>query len=414
MQPSEQALDSDLETLRVRLLRYPPEQYPVQHAVTRFHLGVAFLQAGQAEQALAALDAARSGFATAGLALEEAKAVNMHGVALREVGDMAAAAVAFRAAAAGFAGLDQRLEEAAASYNLGLVGRLLGDVETARAALTRAVELFTAANLPVQGGAAARELGTLLLTDGQLDEAITVLTDAVGRAQDGGDGAGTGGAANILGLAQLAAGAPEAAVLAFRTAAGAHPRSLRPAEHAMAKANLALAYERGKDPARARLAVGQALAVPTLSGPVRHQAEAVLGRLPVATGAELFGVLENEPIDQWPALFRDEVTRWGDLSVADRAEAAENWVAGVLDRSGRGPEFTEGFLNALLELPPAAYERIVEAIVRATGDRGEAAADRFRSITRSGMARFPIPQWQRMAATFNRAAQRDGEHAGWS
>lgn len=414
MQPSPLTLGGDLGTLRSRLLRYPPHQYPVQHAVTRFHLGVALLQAGRAGEALAALTAARSGFAAAGLALELAKAVNMHGVALREVGDLAAAAEAFGAAAADFARLDQPLEEAAASYNHGLVRRLLGDPDRAQAALARAEELFTAANLPVQGAAAARELGTLLLVEGRPGEAVMLLSGAVSRAREGGDAAGTGAAANTLGLAHLATEAPKDAVDAFRAAAGAHPRSVRPAGHAMAKANLALAYERVGEPSRARLAAAQALAVTAIPGPVRQQAEAVLTRLPPVTGSELFNVLDSEPAEQWPGVLRDEVTRWGDCSPADRAVAAGHWVEGVLRRSGRGPELTEALFNAVIELPPAAYERIVESIVRATGARTDAEANRFRAVARSGMARFPVPQWQRLAATFERAAERNGNRGGWS
>lgn len=414
MQPSPEGVDVDLEALRSRLLRYAPQQYPVQHSVTQFHLGVVLLQAGQAAEAVLSLSAARSGFAATGLALELAKAVNMHGVALREVGDLAAAAEAFQAAAADFAELDQPLEEAAASYNQGLVQRLLGETGPAQSALRRAMELFGAANLPLQGAAAARELGTLQLTDGRLDEAISVLSDAVDRARTVGDATGTGAAANTLGLAYLAADALDDAVTAFRAAATAHPRSVRPGEHAMAKANLALAYERKADHSRARLAASQAMAVAAIPGPVRQQAKAALARLPPATGAELFDVLEDEPDDRWPTVLRDEVTRWGDCRPADRAEVAGHWVDGVLRRSGRGPELTEAFLNALLELPPAAYERIVEAIVRTTGERSDATAERFRAVTRSGMARFPVPQWQRMAATFNRAAENSGNHAGWS
>ncbi|MDQ3733445.1 MAG: tetratricopeptide repeat protein [Actinomycetota bacterium] len=414
MQPSEQAFESDVDVLLARLGRYPRAQYPVQHAVTQFHLGVALLQEGRAADASAALTVARAGFIAAGLVLELAKTVNMLGVAMREVGDLTGAAESFGAAAIAFAKLEQRLEEAAASYNLGLVTRLLGDSAKARPALTRAKELFEEANLPGQAGAAARELGTLLLTDGHLHESIEVLGDAVNRAQDSGDGPGLGAAANALGLAHLAAGAAADAIASFRMACSVHPRSLRPAEHAMAKANLALAQEQAGDPARARLAATQALGVSAVTEPVRELAQAVLGRLPRSNGADLFDVLDDEPDEGWAVLFRDEVTRWGDCSPAQRATTAQQWLDGVLQRSGRGPELTEAFLNALLELPPAAYERIVEAVVRATGERDPAHADRFRSITRSGMARFPIPQWQRMAATFNSAAQRNGEPADWS
>lgn len=414
MRPSPPALDGDLETLRSRLLRYPPERYPVQHAVTRFHLGVALLRAGRAKEAAADLTAARSGFGTAGLALELAKAENMLGVAWRELGDLDRAAGAFGAAAADFARLDQPLEEAAAAYNHGLVRRLLGDAEQGWAALSRALELFSAANLPVQTAAAGRELGALLFVEGRPAEAITLLSDALSRAREGGDPAGAGAAANALGLAYLAAEAPGDAVGAFRAAAGAHPRSLRPAEHAMAKANLALAHERLVDHARARLAAGQALAVRATPAPVRQQAAALLGRLPPATGSELFDVLEREPAQEWPGVLRDEVTRWGDCAPAERATAAGHWVRGVLRRAGRGPELTEAVLNALLELPPAAYERIVEAIVSATSPLSDADAARFRAVSRSGMARFPVPQWQRLAATFERAAERAGTGAGWS
>lgn len=43
-----------------RLSRYPASAYPVQHATTRFHLGVALLQCGRAEEAEGSLrDAAR-------------------------------------------------------------------------------------------------------------------------------------------------------------------------------------------------------------------------------------------------------------------------------------------------------------------------------------------------------------------
>lgn len=414
-QPGAQASGADaaLEELRSRLLRYPIEQYPVQHAVSQFHLGVALLQSDRAQEALGALALARAGFADAGLTLELAKAENMQGVALREVGDLPGAGRAFAAATADFAKLDQPLEEAAASYNLGLVLRLLGGSASAKAALARAGELFTAANLPIQGGAAARELGTLLLTEGRLDEAVTVLTDAMDKARSGGDAAGTGAAANTLGLAHLAAGARDEAVLAFRTAASTHPRSIRPAEHAMAKANLALAYET-QDPERARLAAGQALAVRAAPAPVRAQAEAVLTRLPAYTGGELFAVLEDEAGDEWAVVLRDEVTRWVDCSPAARAEAAGHWVGGVLQRSGRGPEFMEGFLNALLELPPVAYERIIEAVVLASARESAEGADRFRAISRSAMARFPIPQWQRLAATFDRVAAANGTPASWS
>ena len=414
MQPSRPAVDPDVGELTARLLRYPQQHYPVQHAVTQFHLGVALLRVGRAGAALDALTGAEAAFRGIGLSLELAKAGNMRGVALRETGDLQGAAQSFAAAATDFARLDQPLEEAAASYNAGLTRRLLGDPDGAEAALARAGELFAAANLPVQEAAVGRERGTLLLTAGRLEEAAAVLGAAVDRARDGGDATGAGAGANALGLAHLAAGRPSEAVEAFRAAVALHPLSLRPTEHAMAKANLALAYERQALPAHARLAAVQALAATAVPGPVRQQAREILDRLPAETGAELFEVLAAEPAQRRDVLLREEVTRWAACSPALRSAAAGHWVAGVVQRAGSGPELSEGLLNALLELPPAAYERVVAAVVSAAERRPAGEADRFRAVTRSGMARFPVPQWQRLAATFERAAAGTGASSGWT
>lgn len=406
--------EDQLAELAGRLDNYPPERYPVQHATTQFHLGTAMLQADLPAEALSALQVAEGMFDDAGMPLERAKAANMRGVALRGEGRSAEAIEAFSRAAVAFHELDHPKEEAAASYNLGLACCEIGDTTNARGAFTHAAQLFVTAGRMSEAAAAAREQGTLMLRLGEISEAVTVLEPAVEMAFQVRDMAGAGAAANILGLAHLAGGDHVNAVNAFRDALGAHPRSVRPAEHAMAKANLALALERSGDLARARLAAGQALGIRAAEGPVRDQAKLILERLPPPTGTELFDVLDDTESERWTAVVREEVLRWADATDAKRAAAAADWVAGQARQRGRGPQFAEALLGAILELPPASYELVIRAIVAAVATRDEGDAEQFRASVRSGMARFAIPQWQRLAGTFNAAATELGQPAEWS
>ena len=407
-------LDEQIAELSGRLTRYPPQRYPVQHATTQFHLGTALLQADRVPEALAALSTAEQGFAKAGLALERAKAANMRAVGLRTAGRPDQAAEAFSFAVNEFSALGRGLEAAAASYNLGLACGDSGDLAGAGQAFTRAAELFSAAGRGAEAAAAAREHGTLLLTSGEVAAAVEMLEPAVELAFRSGDMAGAGATANALGLAHLAAAQATAAAASFRDALGAHPRSVRPVEHAMAKANLALALERAGDTARSRLAARQALGIGSAPAAVCSQAQQVLQRLPPATGAELFDVLEDTPPDSWVALVREEVLWWADASPTARAGAASAWVEGQLRRPGRGAQFAESLLGALLELPPAAFQVVVKSIVLAAADRSLDDAQAFRAGVRSGMARFALPQWQRLAAAFDAASAELGVAAQWS
>jgi hypothetical protein len=182
----------------------------------------------------------------------------------------------------------------------------------------------------------------------------------------------------------------------------------------MVKANLALAHERSGDTARAQLAAQQALGVSGADPAVRAHAQQVLDRLPEASGGELFAVLDEEPTTRWAATMREEVQRWADATTAVRQAAAAAWVDGQLHRPGREYELAQTLLGALLELPPPAYLRVVAAVVVAVGRRSDEDADRFRAVTRSAMARFPIPQWQRLAATFDEQARERGQPAEWA
>src|SRR5919201_5850319 len=320
-----------IEELERQLARFPPERYPVQHATSQFHLGVALVNAGRPAEAERALEVAARLFAPDRLPAEHAKTTNARGAALRLAGRLDEAAAAFDQAASEFDAAGLRLEQGAALFNLGLVQRDLGDPDAAVASLQRARERLDPHRSPVEAAAASRELGTTLLGMGRLDAARDALEAALALGRRAGDQAGVGAAANVLGLVELAASDPMKAADAFRTAVAGHPRSVRPGEFAMAKANLAVAWERAGDHAPARLAAPQAAGTPTAAKPVLAQARGVLERVGGRPGA-LLEVLDREPRDQWPVALREELARWLDAGPDQRRAEA-----GAPDTGQPGP-----------------------------------------------------------------------------
>lgn len=407
MVPSEQ------DVLRERLTRYPPDRYPVQHATTQFHLGSALLHAGQPAAALQALATAQQVFSSSGMRLEHAKATVMVGVAHRTAGSPAQAVQALRAARAALVDLDAPADRAAASYNLGLVLQDCADAPGAHEAWEEARELFLVAGHPVQAAAAARDHGASLLADGEPGAALPLLEQAAALAERSGDDAGTAGAANVLGLAHLAAGDAGAAVTVLRRALGFAPRSVRPADNAMVKANLALAWEQDGRPARARLTAVQALAVSEAPPPVRVQARELLQRLGGASSGDLLEVLDEESSQEWPPIVREEVVRATALPSMERVSLLRSFFDGLLLRPSRSYDLAEALLQVVLELPPRPYALMVQAMVSAGAGRPQEDVDRLRAVVGSALARFAIPQWQRLAASLNDAATAAGHPAGW-
>lgn len=405
---------SEQDVLTARLARYPADRYPVQHATTQFHLGSMLLHAGETGPALQSLTAARDVFGRVGMRLEQAKATVMLGVALRAAGAHEQATDAFSAACSELAGLDQPAERAAASYNLGLVLQDTGEVPAARTAWDSARELFLAAGYPAQAAAAARDHGASLLTAGEVEAALPLLEQATSLAERAGDAPGAGAAANALGLAHLAARQPAAAVVALRRALAAFPRPVRPADHAMVKANLALAYEQAGHRARARLAAGQALAVASAAAPVRAQAQQLLARLPGRASEDLLAVLDAEHRQEWVPVLREEVLRALDLPAGQRCAVVSGFLDGVLARPGAAYDLAESLLHVVLELPPGTYGLLVSAVAGACAGRPEPDTARLRAVIGSAMARFALPQWQRLAASLNAAAQAAGQPGGWT
>lgn len=404
---------AERDALRDRLAQHPVDRYPAQHATTQFHLGALLLHAGETGPALDALEAAREVFGRIRMQAEHAKAGMMLGIGLRGAGRSAQAEAAFEAALSELAALGLGAEQAAAAYNLGLVRADLGHPAAARAALENARELFVAEGHLAQAGAAARDHGASLLAGGDPQGAVPLLEQAIRLAEAAGDLPGLGAAANALGLARLACGQPGPAAEALRAAVGASPRGVRPAEHAMATANLALAYAESGQTARARLAALQALALPQAQAPVRAQASALLERLPGDPVQDLQTVLSDTPPEQWTSLLREEVLRSGELSMDHRRAVLRGMLDGLLARPGQAYDLAESLLHVVVELPPRPYAQVVESLVHGSSGRPEDETARLHSVVGSAMARFAIPQWQRLAAALNEAAAAAGQPQAW-
>lgn len=410
-EPADQ--QTEIVDLQARLRRYDATRYPVQHATARFHLGVLLLHNGRVSDSAGSLHTAHTIFTGIGMRLEAAKALVMSGVAAREGGRTDLARASFLAAATAFADLEQPAEEGAARFNLGLVLADLGETEEALTPFASAHHLFLEAGQVSQAGAACREQATVWLRSDQPDRAVPLLSKALELAGRGGDLPGLGAAANALGLAHLSMDDVPAAVEAFAAAVGAYPRTLRPADHAMVKANLALAYQRLGNAARARLTARQAASISEADPQVRAQAEGVLCALLGGTSPDLVNVLDSEPPVRWHAIVRDEAQRWCAVGRDERLEDVDRFLEAVLDRPGGGYALTESLLGVLLELPASPYEELVGVLVELTGRRPEDVQHRVRAVVGSAMARFPLPQWQRLAESLNTAARTIGLPGEW-
>ncbi len=397
--------------LRAQLESHPADRFPVQHATAQFHLGTVLANLGRLDEAESALVEAAKLFRDR-LPVEEAKSLNSLGAVLRAAGRPDEAGRAFGHAAAVFRDQGMPLELGAAIFNEGLVARDAGDAGRALDLFAAAGRVFDPDVVPAQAAAARRELGATLLLTSRPDEAIEPLAEAVALAESCGDRGGAGAASNTLGLSHLAAGRATEAAAAFRHAVHFDPRGVRPAGHAMAKANLALAEEQLDRPAIARLAARQALAVAEADQPVRAQASAVLKRLGDPAG-DLPAALAMTRAEDWPGMVREELTRWAaaPLDVVHAEMAA--WIDSQLARSDGGIDLSEALLGALLELPTDEMQRLIAACVAALEGWSARERERFRTGTASAMARFHVPQLLRLQHLFTAAASELGHEERW-
>jgi D-serine deaminase-like pyridoxal phosphate-dependent protein len=217
-------------------------------------------------------------------------------------------------------------------------------------------------------------------------------------------------AANVLGVVALADDDPEGAVAAFLDAAGAHPRSVRPSQHAMARSNLALAHERAGSPAHAALAARQALAMAALPADARQQAEQVARRC-ATDGDPLVVVLAGGAPTDHAGLLRAELAR----VLATGPHAAHEHAAAVAAAVAAHPDrvtLSETWLDAVLEQPPEPFRVLLEAYVVAAERDEDTRHEVARALDRA-MVRFHAPQWMRVRDTVAKAAQEQAAAAPW-
>jgi tetratricopeptide (TPR) repeat protein len=394
-------MDERLAELRTLLLRHRADRHPVEHATLQFHLGSTLLEFDRPAQAVTALRVSAQLFEERGRDVERAKALNLLGAALLHLDDTPAATDALTSAAELFEDHGQHLESGAARFNLGLLHRRRGDHRAAVDVFTEALDRFTHAEGPHQASAAARELGACHLELGEATAAVEILERGCELAEATGDRRHIGAAANLLGLARLATDDPEGAAEAFRLAASAHPRQIDPPDHAMVTANLALAHEQLGEAARARLAAWRAAAVPDAAPPVAAQAEATLQRLG-RPGQDVVSVLDGLPSEAWATTLGPNLAALLDVEATERERMLGAWIDGQVRQDRDGTALAAALLDLLLELPPEQMEALVHGLLTAARSRSDSVADRFHTQIRRAMARFHLPQWQRLEAVFDR------------
>ena len=182
----------------------------------------------------------------------------------------------------------------------------------------------------------------------------------------------------------------------------------------MVKANLALAHQQAGEPAPARLAARQALAVTGAAAPVRAQAGQLLAAYPGRADEDLLAVLDagGDPA-AWVAVIREEVVRAAEGPSDALAALLRGLLSGLLQRPGASYDLAESLLHVVLELPPVTYGLLVSAVVDACSNRPAGEAERLRAVLGSAMARFAMPQWQRLVGSLNAAAESAEEPATW-
>lgn len=391
--------DSSLERLSRALQRFPLDRYPVKHASIQRRLGAALAAEARWDEAARAFGLALGAYGE-DLPVERAETLNILGAVLRELGDLDRAAASFREAISLLEGADAGARAGFAWHNLGLVLRDQGETSTALLAFRSAAALFPPSDQPAGLAATLRELGSSLLEQGELVPALPLLERAVHLAAAGGDRVGLGAATNVLGLIKLAMGDGDGAVAAFTESASAHPLSLRPAAHAMAKANLALAEETTGDKDRARQSAHHALSISESPEAVVAQAKAVLDRL--GTAYDLHRILDELPEGRWEGMLREEIGHWARVAEEDRAELAGSWISGQERRRAGAERRQEALFAAMLELPPAAFDLVAASLVETALSLEEGTRAWFFDLCSRAAARFHIPQMSRLEVALTR------------
>lgn len=390
--------DDAVTALRRRLRERPADRFPIDHATTRYHLGVALAARDDLDGAEESLVEAAHLF-EGRLPAEWAKVLNALGAILRARGRPGAAEDAFGHAARVFGEQGLALDEAAAWFNLGLVTLDQGAVETARQWFEQAAGGFPADTAPLQRSAALREQGGAVLVLGRAEEALPLLQEARRLAETEPHPDTVAAASNVAGIALLELDRVDDARSSFAAAVANAPPGTRPEMQAMARANLALAYQLAGDRHRARLLARQVLTMPAAVAAVVDQAHEIIARVGDRPGGFVRLLLETPDEERIP-LTRAEMARWLRLDDRRRTREVGAWIdEQPSDRTSRA-SIAEPWLATLLELPPSDLTALADAVDTALRDRPAEDAEAFRTGVSAAMIRFHEPQWRRLRVAF--------------
>lgn len=392
--------DTPVGRLTRALERFPRRRYPVKHAGLQRQLAHELAMSGSlvsAERALmAALDVYGDRFP-----IERGFTLNALGAVLRDQGRAGEALAVLDDAIALLEGSPHRAELGGVLFNRGLVQSQLGDGGAATESFTRASSYLDEKTHPRELSATLRESARVHLMADDPEQAVMLAERSIELAAAGGDRYGLGASNNLLGLARLAIGDESGALDSFAESAAAHPVTVRPEGHAMAKANSALAYEALGESDRARQAAHQALSLKEAPPEVVRQAESLLDRL--GRDYDIHSILDRSAAQAWQGILRDETRHWGRWESSLRQRQLMRWVEGVLARSDTAVERCEALFQSMLELEPVEFESVAGELRAALSAFSDEDASRFRSLSSRAAARFRVPQMERLESALGSA-----------
>jgi tetratricopeptide (TPR) repeat protein len=373
--PSAQEIIQEME---VRLRKTPKLNKPLEHALIRYQLGLAYVESPIGTRrvnfvkAQESLKEALSLFNPIKQHMEYTRTRNALGVVLRELGKKEDAVEAFREAAERFADSTHRGERGGALNNLGLTLAELGRTPEAVTAYDEALRAF-------QGDPFVRQRISVLYNLGQAhgapetgdgpERALAIYQQALELADPEQMPDQWALLHHARGVALTGLGRCPEAVEAFRLALKVFTRPRFPLHHALAKNNLGLAYAQVGDRPSLRRAVAAfegALRVFDLRLHRREYkeayrnlevAESALTELGEPGGrADYFArVLEESPDDERLEMLRERIEDYLHFPEPRRSEELTELEGAVLALDELGAwHVTATWLNVLMELPNEA------------------------------------------------------------
>ena len=402
---------SQIASFKEALASYPKEQFPIYHGMLQYRLGLAYLDLPVGDRpknlrkALDAFQQALSVFDRERFPGEYARVQNSVGIAYRELpGDRVAnlqrAVDCYQDALAVLDKEKRPQEYGAMQNNLGLAyaelpeGNRAENLRRAMTAYQEALTIFTYHRFPRQYAATHYNLGLVYAefpegdTEHNLYQATQCYEEAIGTYINTGAIDQTAPVYNSLGIAWMALPGPDnlkKAIAAFTEALRAVRKAEMPAQYAIIKNNLGLAYIRREadvpnDLRRAVAAFQEALATfdPDSHALERAQVEEnlrrALGRLaevghPGTVTDHLVALVAAGDDEEGVVIMREQVDHWTRISSDARQRMVAQWVDALLGLEAfHHRKVVQRGVHILLERPTHQMEAVLQAHVEAVNN----------------------------------------------